>query len=158
MYSNESDAKLHRRKTELTYFISNEICELKKTDEESVALQKSQELVKLGEEYFDIKIEIYRRKEGLAMQLAFSKAMSDFEKVLNNNLAETRKEFAETRKEFAETRKEVQEVRSEMNAVHAEMKSSKNYNMMAFIAIVVGVIGFFVALATVVSKAVGWIP
>ncbi|MBQ9723977.1 MAG: hypothetical protein IJV56_01355, partial [Neisseriaceae bacterium] len=64
----------------------------------------------------------------------------------------------ETRKEFAETRKEVQEVRSEMNAVHAEMKSSKNYNMMAFIAIVVGVIGFFVALATIVSKAVGWIP
>ena len=150
MYSNETDATLHHRKTELTYFISNEICELKKTDNESVALQKSQELVKLGEEYFDIKIEIYRRKEGLAMQLAFSKAMSDFEKVLNNNLAETRKEFAETRKE-------VQEVRSEMNAVHAEMKSSKNYNMMAFIAIVMGVIGFFIALATIVFKAVGWI-
>lgn len=151
MYSNETDATLHHRKTELTYFISNEICELKKTDNESVALQKSQELVKLGEEYFDIKIEIYRRKEGLAMQLAFSKAISDFEKVLN-------KELAETRKEFAETRKEVQEVRSEMNAVHAEMKSSKNYNMMAFIAIVMGIIGFFIALATIVSKAVGWIP
>ena len=152
--------------TENVYAIENLICELRLAIDMMTVRKKAQELVVVSEGHLDKRIndivENAKKERNHFMEQAFTRGLEGFkfalqqhEDELKNHLDAT---LAKVRNEFAEVRNEVREVKKDLGELQVKVETMSKYNVWSFIALLVGLIGFFATLIGIAMKVIKFIP
>ena len=152
--------------TENVYAIENLICELRLAIDMMTVRKKAQELVVVSEGHLDKRIndivENAKKERNQLMEQAFTRGLEGFkfalqqhEDELKNHLDAT---LAKVRNEFAEVRNEVREVKKDLGELQVKVETMSKYNVWSFIALLVGLIGFFATLIGIAMKVIKFIP
>ena len=159
--------------TENVYAIENLICDLRLAIDMMTVRKKAQELVVVSEGHLDKRIndivENAKKERNHFMEQAFTRGLEGFKFALQQHedelknhldatLAKVRNEFAEVRNEFAEVRNEVREVKKDLGELQVKVETMSKYNVWSFIALLVGLIGFFATLIGIAMKVIKFIP
>ena len=152
--------------TENVYAIENLICDLRLAIDMMTVRKKAQELVVVSEGHLDKRIndivENAKKERNHFMEQAFTRGLEGFkfalqqhEDELKNHLDAT---LAKVRNEFAEVRNEVREVKKDLGELQVKVETMSKYNVWSFIALLVGLIGFFATLIGIAMKVIKFIP